>query len=152
MLFVTRPTFRQGSCWRLGVCLLITVGLCPPLEPQTTPTQSPGQTPATAPQVQQSLSSYEGQQVSFVELAGRPDVDTKSLLPLLAQKAGEPFSQAKVDASIAALQRTGKFDKVQLDVRPEARGVRVLFVLQPALYFGIFEFPGAERLSYARLL
>jgi len=87
-----------------------------------------------------------------VELAGRPDVDTKSLLPLLAQKAGEPFSQAKVDASIAALQRTGKFDKVQLDVRPEARGVRVLFVLQPALYFGIFEFPGAERLSYARLL
>lgn len=152
MIFLGRPSIKPDCLWRAGVCLLLCVVLCAPLEPQTTPTQSPSQTPQTSPQVQQSLPSYEGQQVSFVELAGRPDVDTRSLLPLVTQRADEPFSQAKVDASIAALQRTGQFDKVQLDVRPEARGVRVLFVLQPAMYFGIFEFPGAERLSYARLL
>jgi hypothetical protein len=41
---------------------------------------------------------------------------------------------------------------LQLEVRPVSHGVRVLFILQPAIYFGIFEFPGAEHLSYTRLL
>lgn len=152
VIFVGRSTSLKNSLSRAGVCFLLSLVLCARSQPQSTPTQSPSQTPKTSPKVQQSLVSYEGQNVSSVELAGRPDVDTRSLLPLLAQPAGEPFSQAKVDASIAALQRTGQFDKVQLDVRPEARGVGVLFILQPAVYFGIFDFPGAERLSYARLL
>src|SRR5205807_1984032 len=46
-----------------------------------------------------------------------------------------------------------KFDDVQLEVRPDPNGIRVLFVLQPALYFGVYEFPGATQLfSYSRLL
>jgi outer membrane protein insertion porin family len=141
------PKFRQ----KISVFVLVFV-LCVPSLPQATPTQSPSQTPKTAPQVEQVLPSYEGQNVSSVELAGRPDLDTRRLLPLLQQRADEPFSQAKVDASVAALKRTGQFDNVQLEVRPESRGVRVLFVLQPAIYFGIYEFPGAERLPYSRLL
>jgi outer membrane protein insertion porin family len=120
---------------------------------QTTPTQAPSQTPKTAPQTAQVLPSYEGQRVSSVEIAGRPDVKSADLLPLLAQKKGERFSQAKVDQSIAVLKRSGKFNDVQIEVWPDADGVRVLFVLQPALYFGIFEFPGAPgSLAYSRLL
>ena len=34
----------------------------------------------------------------------------------------------------------------------QANGVRVLLVLEPATYFGIFEFPGAQRFSYSRLV
>lgn len=140
--------FPRRSC----ILTLLSLALCGPLNPQTTPTQSPNQTPRTAPQVQQLLPFYEGQTVSSVELAGQPDADIKKLQPLLQQHAGEPFALTKVGASVAALKRTGQFENIQLEVRPEARGVRVLFVLQPAFYFGIYEFPGAKRLSYARLL
>ena len=124
-----------------------------PCAAQTTPTQAPSQTPKTAPQVEQILPSYEGQNVTSVELAGRPDLDASKFTPLLAQKPNEPFAQTKVDESIAALKRTGQFNDVQLQIRPEANGVRVLLVLQPAIYFGIFEFPGAtNHFAYSRLL
>jgi outer membrane protein insertion porin family len=121
---------------------------------QTGPTATPAQTPKTSPQIQQVLPSYEGQNVSSVELAGEPDLSkVKPLLPLLVQKQDEPFSQSKVDATIAALKQTGRFNDIQIQIRPEAAGVRVLFILEPAVYFGVFEFPGTEKVfPYARLL
>lgn len=122
-----------------------------PVAGQQTPAAQ--QLPQTAPQVERTLPSYEGQKVTTVELAGRPDLNTQELIPLLAQKPGEPFSRAKVDQSVAALKNSGRFKAVQLEVRPEANGVRVLFVLEPAIYFGIYEFPGADnRFTYSRLL
>ena len=113
---------------------------CSRLHAQTGPTATPEQAPKTAPQVKEVLPSYEGQNVTSIELAGQPDLDTENLLPLLAQRAGEPFARAKVDQSIAALQRTGQFHAVELEIRPEANGIRVLLVLQPAVYFGVYEF------------
>jgi outer membrane protein insertion porin family len=110
------------------------------------------QTPTTAPRVEQVLSSYEGQKVAAIEVAGRPDVNTSDLQPLLAQKAGEPFSKSKVDQSIATLKSSGKAKDIELDIRPQPDGIRVMFVLQPAFYFGIYTFPGAGGFSYARLL
>ena len=124
-----------------------------PSETKGTPTQTAAESPKTAPQEKEVLRSYEGQNVTSVELAGRPNLDTEQLLPLLAQQRNQPFSEAKVDQSIAALKRTGRFDDVELAVLPEADGVRVLFVLQPATYFGIYTFPGATRkFTYSRLL
>jgi outer membrane protein insertion porin family len=108
--------------------------------------------PETAPQVKQVLSSYEGQKVTAVELAGRPDTDENNLRSYLVQKNGEPFTRAKIDQSIRALKSSGKVTDVELEIRPEANGVRVMFVLQPALYFGIYNFPGGQRFPYARLL
>ncbi|HEX3352163.1 MAG TPA: POTRA domain-containing protein [Terriglobales bacterium] len=111
------------------------------------------QAPSTAPQVRDVLPSYEGQNVASVEIAGRPDLDQQQLMPLIAQREGEPFSQAKVDQSIAALKSSGKVQEVQLEIRPQADGVRVLLVCQPAIYFGLFDFPGAAgRFPYSRLL
>ncbi len=97
------------------------------------------------------MSSYEGQTVTAVEIAGRPNLDTSKLVPLLEQHQGEPFSRAKVEQSIATLKKEGNFDEVQLQVDPEANGVRVLLIVEPAVWFGIFEFPGAERFSYSKL-
>jgi len=68
------------------------------------------------------------------------------------QKLGEPFSIDKVNGTLAALKSSGKAKDVRVQVDAEASGVRVQFILEPAVYFGIFEFPGAERFSYARLL
>jgi outer membrane protein insertion porin family len=123
-----------------------------PEQPEGTPTQNPAQTPKTAPQVEQIFPSYEGQNVTSVELAGQPNLDPTNFLPLLKLKANEPFSQEKINESIAAIKQTGRFQDAQLEVRPETKGVRVLFVLQPATYYGIYVFPGAERFPYSRLL
>ncbi len=110
------------------------------------------QAPKTSPQTEQILASYEGQNVTSIEIAGRPDLTTGQFSALFVQKPGQPFARAKVDATIAALKRAGKFEQIQLQVSPEADGVRVLLVLQPAVYFGIYQFPGAERFSYSRLV
>ncbi|MBV9072292.1 MAG: BamA/TamA family outer membrane protein [Acidobacteria bacterium] len=123
------------------------------LSAQTGPTATPAQTPKTSPQVQQVLPSYDGQNVSSVELAGHPEMNMAPLLPLLVQKQDEPFSQQKVDATVAALKSTHRFNDVQIQMRPEAEGIRVVFVLEPAVYFGVYSFPGAEKqFPYARLL
>ena len=95
--------------------------------------------------------SYEGQKVSSVELAGQPDLNVDEMMPLIVQRSGEDFSVEKIEQTIAALKGTG-FKDVQLELRPEQEGVRVIFVLQPAVYFGMYRFPGAERFPYARLI
>jgi outer membrane protein assembly factor BamA len=105
--------------------------------------------PATAAQI---LSSYEGQNVTAIEVAGRPQSVASEFEPLFVQKPGQPFSSDKVNDTLAALKASGKAEDVRVQVDAEADGVRVLFILEPAVYFGIFEFPGAERFSYARLV
>ena len=125
--------------------LLMFLALGPALRGQHPP-------PRTSPQTEQILSSYEGQNVTAIEIAGRPELNTSQLAGLFVQKAGQPFSKAKVDATVARLEQDGKFTNVQLEVDPEADGVRVLLILQPAVYFGIFEFAGAERFPYSRLV
>ena len=121
--------------------------------PAPSPTQHPSQAPQTAPQVARTLPSYEGQNVTSVELAGQPDVDARTLEPLITQKPNDKFSQAKIDQSIAALKRAGHFQSVELEVRPDPAGIRVLFVLHPAYFFGVYEFPGlVQHFAYSRLL
>ena len=107
---------------------------------------------STSPEVAQTLAAYDGQQVSAVELAGRPDLDQQALYPLFVQHAGEPFDRKKVNRTIAALKATGKFQDVQLSVVPDVSGVRVMFILQPGLYFGLYQFVGSKGFLYSRLL
>ncbi len=115
---------------------------------EATPDQIPGSTPAT----EQVLSSYEGQKVSSIEIAGRPDLDTSQFASLFVQQAGQPYTKAKIDQTVAALKAAGKFSAVRVQAEPLPDGVRVLLVLEPAIYFGIFEFPGAGRFAYSQLL
>src|SRR4051812_5935049 len=97
--------------------------------------------------------SYEGQNVSAVALIANPHRDLKPLVALVTQKAGEPYSENKIEASRQALQRAGQFPKVQVSIVPEVNGLRVNFLLEPAYYLGIVQFPGAEKLfTYTRLL
>ena len=135
---------------RTALFFVSMLALCTGLGAQTT--NQPSELPKTAPASQAILSSYEGQNVTAVEIAGRPNLDTSKLLPLLPQHTGEPFSHEKIDESIAALKKAGNFDEVQLQIEPEANGVRVLLIVEPAVWFGIFEFPGAERFNYSRLV
>jgi outer membrane protein insertion porin family len=140
----------EAMPWRLRSCLLaVFLFVAPTTGAQDRP---PKETPKTAPQVNEVLSSYEGQRVAEVELAGQPDINQSELSSYVLQKKGEPFSQAKIDQSISVLKGKGKVKDVELEIRPQADGVRVMFVLQPAIYFGIYTFPGARRFAYNRLL
>ncbi|HZD93812.1 MAG TPA: POTRA domain-containing protein, partial [Candidatus Sulfotelmatobacter sp.] len=106
-------------------------------------------------EIQQTTSaiSYEGQKVSSVQLAGQPDGNLKKLRLLIAQPINAPFEQAKIDQTVAALKQQGHFDKVEVQVSPAVDGLRVIFVLEPAYYFGVFSFPRAEKtFTYTRLL
>jgi outer membrane protein insertion porin family len=102
---------------------------------------------------QNNKVSYEGQKAAAVELVANPKISVESLRPLVQQRAGEPYSRSKVADTISALQGTGRFTKVEVDVKPDPGGLHVTFTLEPALYFGIFDFPGATKsFSYTRLL
>ena len=103
--------------------------------------------------VQGPPSVYEGQNVSAVDLIGNPHRDLEPLRALAVQKDGEPYSQAKVEASIQALQNVGGFPQVTVNIVQDLSGLRVNFLLEPAYHLGMVEFPGAAKVfSYTRLL
>ena len=105
----------------------------------------------SAPQAPAQL--YEGLKVSTVDLVAQPLMNVEDLRPLVAQRADTPYSSAEIQKTAAALQGTGKFTKVEVDVNPGADGLRVTFILEPAFYVGMIYFPGATKVfSYQRLL
>lgn len=98
-------------------------------------------------------AAYEGQNVSAVSLIANPHRDLRPLLPLVTQKAGAPYSESKIQATAEALKQAGGFAKIQISVEPEVAGLRVNFLLEPAYYVGIVEFPGVGKyFAYTRLL
>ena len=99
------------------------------------------------------VSSYAGQNVSSVGIAGRPDVTFSSVENLIAVEPNKPLAEKDVDTSIAALKQHSGVNDVRVDLQPSADGVQVTFVLRPAMYVGMYEFPGALKVfSYTRLL
>ena len=96
---------------------------------------------------------YEGLKVSRVVLVAQPALNVEELRPLVAQKADTPYSTAQIRKTVTALQGTGKFTKVEVEVNPEVEGLRVSFIMEPAFYVGMIYFPGATKdFSYQRLL
>lgn len=98
-------------------------------------------------------AAYQGETVTAVDLVANPHIDVEPFRALVAQKAGEVYSQEKVEASIKALENTQKFGAVLTNVTPEPKGLRLAFVLEPAYYLGMMEFPEmSKHFSYIRLL
>lgn len=107
-----------------------------------------GQAQDLSPQI-----SYDGQPVVAVDLVARPTMNMDSFRPLVTQRAGQPYRQESVAESRAAIEATGQFSKVEVNVTPEAGGLRVEFILEPAYYIGILYFPGASKVfTYPQLL
>lgn len=111
----------------------------------------PADVPETAPFNVEMLSSYDGQTVASVELAGRPNLNHADYASMLLQKPGQPFSASDVQKTAGSLKSKGKYAAVRIQIRSEAAGIKVVFVFEPAVYFGVFEFPVAARFSYLRL-
>src|ERR1017187_1472830 len=133
------PLLRpQRNIKRAGSILVISVFmLCPPVGHGAQVT---------------SNQLYEGLKVVGVDLVAQPQTDVDVFRPLVTQKAGQPYAAAEIQKTLAALQGTGKFTKVDVEVRVEAEGLRVSFLLEPVYYVGTITFPGAERaFSYTRL-
>ena len=109
--------------------------------------------PLGAQQQPTSEEGFNGQPVSRVEVAAGPNVDMSAMRRLIQQQAGKPFSSERIRQSVAALQQTRQFSQVQVSIEPEPAGLAVLFILQPASYVGILEFPGTgRRFPYTALM
>jgi outer membrane protein assembly factor BamA len=124
-------------------------GVCAPAQTAQAASQA-SESSVTDPE--QILFSYEGQNVTSVELAGQPELNQAQFTPLFALHAGQPFSLAQAQQTANALQASGKFAHVRIEADPQQNGVRILFVPDTAVYFGIFEFPGAGRIPYSQLI
>lgn len=97
--------------------------------------------------------NYEGENVTAIDLASRPEADVEYLRALIVQKPEQPYSNAKIQQSIAAVMATKEFTSARVEVSPENDGLRLTFVLEPAYYLGLVQFPGAvPEFTYARLL
>jgi outer membrane protein insertion porin family len=104
-------------------------------------------------QVEGPSPVYAGQKVSAVDLIGNPHRNLEPFRSVVLQKAGEPYSQPKIQESIEALQRAGHFSRVSVEVVPDLAGLRINFLLEPAYFTGVVEFPGAaQSFAYIRLL
>jgi len=100
-----------------------------------------------------TYEGFEGRPVSKVDIAASPVMNVEAFRPVITQKAGEPFSIAKIRESVAALQKTTLFSQIQVKVEPEQSGAHITFLLQPAYYIGMVYFPGAAKtFSYTRML
>lgn len=100
-----------------------------------------------------SYSGFDGQQVSDVEIAAGPNVDVAAMRKLVQLHANEGFSAEAMRQSVEALRKTQRFSQVQVSLVPEETGLRVLFILQPAFYVGVLEFPGTgHRFPYTALM
>lgn len=123
----------------LFASILFLIGAFPARGQQTTPS---------------TYAGFEGKKVSSVDVAIQPQItDVTPFRKLIQQKAEAPFSMKAVQDSVAALQKTNLFSQVQVKVTPEASGLRVIFLLQPADFVGLISFPGATReFAYTQLL
>jgi len=100
-----------------------------------------------------TYAGFEGQRVSRVDIAATPTINVEAYRSAIAQKAGQPFSIQAIRDSVAALQKTQMFSKVQVSIEPEQAGLKILFILQPTSYIGILNFPGATKaFTYTQLL
>ena len=77
-------------------------------------------------------AAYDGQNVSSVSLIANPHRDLSSLIPLVTQPAGSPYSDAKIQETVRALKQAGAFSDVKVSVEPEVAGLRINFLLEPA--------------------
>jgi len=108
--------------------------------------------PRTTAAAEQMFGSYDGQNVASIQVAGQPGIDQAKFLDSLPQKAGQPFSKDKVNQSADALKSMGHFKEVRIQVDPDAHGIRIMLIAEPAFYFGVFQFPGAIPFAYSRLI
>lgn len=100
-----------------------------------------------------SYAGFEGRAVSRVEISIRPEMNVEPFRELITQKMGQPFSMSAIRESVAALQKTNQFSKIQVSVTPGQAGLDVLFILHPAYYVGLISFPGAtQQFVYTQLL
>ena len=107
----------------------------------------------SAPMSDSAPAMYEGQKVGSIDIATQPQISTDALRSMLRQKVNEPYSKAQVQQSMDDLKQTQRFSKVQLRVEPAPNGLKLTFVLEPAFYMGLIDFPGGLKLfRYTRLL
>src|SRR5579862_3385309 len=99
------------------------------------------------------VSNYVGQNVSSIDVAGRPGISYDSVQSDVAVKPNQPLTEKDVNATVSALKDRLGVKDVAVNLQPSAEGVQIEFVLRPAVWVGMYDFPGAlGEFPYTRLL
>src|SRR5258708_5217047 len=113
-------SLRKHRCARL---LIVAACLIAALRVRAQDAQTLVDVPRTPASAEQMFTSYEGQTISSIQVAGQPTLNDAQFTSLFVQKAGDPFSRDKVNQTAAAMKATGKFKDVRIQVDPEANGI-----------------------------
>ena len=97
------------------------------------------------PPAEQILSSYQGQTVTSINIAGRPDLKAEEFASKFAQRAGEPFDKQKIDNTAAAIKAAGNFKNVRIQVEPEAPAIAGAFFSADRLFSGTGHYRAQDR-------
>lgn len=85
-----RDSFNSVSPW-VAKCLVVLFVVLGFVAPDAILAQTDSETPKTSPQTIDILPSYEGQNVTTIEIAGQPDLRTSQFASDILQHVGEPF-------------------------------------------------------------
>ena len=135
------------NCWAIRILLSALLGTTAAWE---LPAQKP---PPQSSGLAAAYEGFEGRTVSEVDIAMAPGRDEAHIRALLQLKAGDTFSVQKLQDSVVAIQKNEKSQQIQASLEPEAKGLRVVLLLQPVFHVGLLSFPGAaDKFHYTILL
>jgi len=94
-----------------------------------------------------SLASVVGQRVHDIQFRGIPSGnETRRLLSLLPQKAGQPLDKRSVRASVQVLYATGRFQDIQVAVEPAPENqLSLVFITKENQFVGAVGVTGSPR-------
>src|SRR5580658_6220668 len=98
-----RSRGRDAVVWKALFAIVLmaaNAGFSAAQEAKQDPVREAEKSPVSA----QDFSTFEGQNVTAVEVAGRPGFSTAAFSSLLVQHAGEPFSVEQINRTVAALK------------------------------------------------
>ena len=93
-------------------------------------------------------SQAQAQTVSKISVSGKRQVDTQTIVSIVAVKVGQPSSSGKISASIDALYKTGLFKTVSVT---QSGGIVFVKVSENPIIASVL-FQGNQRFSDAELL
>ena len=104
------PHVNLGRGARVAGILALLSGISLAIAAEATQTPQDSHTPPT----EQILTSYQGQTVTSVDIAGRPDLSSSQFASAFSQQADQPFDQQRVQETASALKAACKCEDVRI--------------------------------------
>ena len=86
-----------------------------------------------------------------VRVVGDGIVDEQGVLAFTSSKPGDPFSRPAVGRDVRALQQSGRYARVDVEIETVPGGVDVIFVVEGKARIRRLEISGAEEMGNRKI-